>query len=411
VQLFTVASLLAILAACGRPRTATRPAPPPVRPLQPVRYAVAASLRSGETLGQLLARLGVEAGRVALWVGRAAEHLDPRQLPVGLPVLAECRWGAGIEAVRLVFPRHEVVVWEQGEEVRARKNPRPVREVLASREAVIRSSLFAAVDAMGEGDELAVGVAEVFAWQVDFHRDLQPGDRLEVLFLRLECEGERLGYGPILAARLTNRGTTYQAFRFATASGVGYFDERGRPLKRQFLRSPLPYTRVSSGFSASRLHPVLGRRLPHFGVDYAAPLGTPVRATADGVVSFVGFKGGGGNTVELRHAGGYSTAYLHLSRFAPGIKVGARVTQGQVIGFVGATGLATGPHLDYRVMQHGRYLNPARIGADPLPPLTGGELEAFKKLRAELAALFAQKRDALDPRSLPFLAAVYGPAR
>jgi murein DD-endopeptidase MepM/ murein hydrolase activator NlpD len=156
---------------------------------------------------------------------------------------------------------------------------------------------------------------------------------------------------------------------------------------------------------------VLGRRLAHFGVDYAAPPGTPVRATADGVVSFVGFKGGGGNTVELRHAGGYSTAYLHLSRFAPGIKVGARVTQGQVIGFVGATGLATGPHLDYRVMQHGRYLNPARIGADPLPPLTGGELEAFKKARAELAALFAQKGDALDPRSLPFLAAVYGPAR
>jgi len=362
-------------------------------------------------LGQRLSQLGVETGHVALGMGRAAERLGPRKLPEGLPVLVQWRWRAATEAVRLVFPRHKVGVWDEGESVRVPRDPRPVRETLSAREATIRGSVFATVDAMGKGEDLALALAEVFAWEVDFHRDLQEGDRPEVLFVRLECEGQRLGYGPILAARLTSRSVTYQAFRFTSTSGVGSYDERGRFLKRQFLRSPLPCSRITSRFSASRLHPVLGRSLPPFGVDYAAPPATPVRATADGVVSFIGCKGGWGNTVELRHAGGYSTASLHLSCFASGIKVEARATQGQVIGCVGAIGLATGPHLDYRVLHHRRYLSATCVGADPLPPLAAGELEAFLKVQREPGALFAQKPKAGDPWILPFLVAAYGQNR
>lgn len=384
------------LASCQQKPAQARRNPVTVRPLQAPLLAEATSLYPGETLAQLLRRLGLAEDEIGQWLSRAAAALDLRRLPAWTPVLCHRLWGVDVHELRLTLGRQELVVAKTGGELTATLKDRPVRESVVVKGGPIASSLFATVDSLGEGDGLAIAVAEVFAWQVDFHRDLQPGDTLKVVFVRQECEDQLLGYGPVLAATLTNRGKEYRAFRFVHNGKAGYYDELGRPLKRQFLRSPLPYSRVTSGFSLSRRHPILGRRLPHFGVDYAAPEGTPVRVTADGVVSFVGWKGGGGKTVEVRHAGGYVTAYLHLSRFCPGLAVGRRVSQGDVIGYVGSTGLATGPHLDYRVTQHGHYLNPSRIGSDPGPPLSGSALTAFAEAKAKLQCLLEEPNAAVQ---------------
>lgn len=361
-----------------------------VKPLPAVDLPHSTSLYPGETMADMFARLGLGEAEAALWVRQATTKLDPRRLPAWAPVVCYRLWGVELHELRLTLGWDELVLTKTGPGVvTAEVKKRPVTETVLLKGGAISGSLFGTVSAFGEEDELAVVLAEIFAWQVDFHRDLQPGDQVKVLFVRQESEGELLGYGPILAATLVNKGKEYRAFRYLHQGKAGYYDELGRPLKRQFLRSPLPYSRVTSGFSLSRRHPILGRRLPHFGVDYAAPEGTPVRATADGVVRFVGWKGGGGKTVEIRHAGGFTTAYLHLSRFASGLAVGRRVSQGEVIGYVGSTGLATGPHLDYRVTQNGRYLNPARIGSDPAPPLAGKALEAFNAAKMKLEAALA----------------------
>ena len=252
-----------------------------------------------------------------------------------------------------------------------------------------RPSLIAAMDAAGERVQLAIALAEIFSGQVDFENDLQPGDSFEVLFESAKYQGEFAGYGAILGARLINEGKEHQAYRWMneTTHKAGYYDEQGRSLKRFVLASPLRFTpRVTSGFSRRRLHPVHHTVRPHLGVDYAASTGTPVVAVASGVVVSAGWAGGGGRQVRLRHAGGLESYYLHLSAFAKGIRGGARVEQGQLIGRVGATGTATGPHLDYRLRRNGVFVDPRREHARQPPgePIPASHLADFQTLRATL---------------------------
>jgi len=338
-----------------------------------------AVLVPGDNLAAVVQRLGVSAREAAVWLGEAERHLNLRALPVGL--LAEGVLDLEGKLLRLRLTpdwRADVVLERRGEAILGRREPRPAERQLTVVQGTIRSSLFEAVDAAGESDDLALALADLFGWDIDFHREVQPGDTFSVLCERVRADGKIVAYGPIVAATYVNQGRAYTAFRFATVGAApGYYDAQGRAVRKLFLRAPLKLTRVTSRFSASRLHPVLGKRLPHWGVDYGAPVGTPVSVTADGTVGFVGYSGGRGNTVEVRHTGGYSTAYLHLSRFASGMRPGARVEQGQVIGFVGSTGLSTGPHLDYRVTRQGRPLNPLAIGKDPAPPLPEVELKRF----------------------------------
>ncbi len=271
------------------------------------------------------------------------------------------------------------------------------------------SSLIEAFNAEGENLQLPLRLSEVFGGDVDFNSDLQRGDQAEVLFDRATRAGEFVGYGDIRAAVLALGTRRLTAIRFEGADGSpGFYDENGRSLKRQFRRSPLDFNpRVTSGFSYNRFHPVHGTARPHLGVDFGAPLGTPVYAVASGVVESAEWSGEAGRMVRIRHAGGYETAYLHLSSIGPGIRPGVRVDQSQLIGRVGQTGTATGPHLDYRVIRNGRYVNPIAEMArmPPGEPIPADRLDAFRLLRdqtlSDLASRLSRPLDNGQPSVTP----------
>ncbi len=257
------------------------------------------------------------------------------------------------------------------------------------------SSLIGAFKAHGENLLLPLQLAEIFSGEVDFNSDLQQGDRFNVLFDRAVRNGEFVGYGDVLAAEIDTAGRRRTAYRFSGADGKpAWYDEEGRSLRRAFLKTPLPFDpRVTSGFSYNRFHPVHGTRRPHLGVDFGAPTGTRVLAVAGGVVTTAAWSGDAGRLVRIKHAGGYETLYLHLNGFAPGVSAGARVDQGQVIGYVGMTGAVTGPHLDYRVVKDGRYLNPmtAFSGMPAGEPLSPEQMAEFVRVRDEARSQIAAR--------------------
>lgn len=260
-------------------------------------------------------------------------------------------------------------------------------------------SLIAAIDETGENVQLALALAEIFGGQIDFDSDLQLGDEFRVLFEKTSHDGQFSGYGAILGASMRVDGDTNEAFRWTNpkTGKSGYYDADGRSLKRFFLRTPLKFTpRITSGFSRHRLHPVYRTYRAHLGIDYGAPTGSPVVAAASGVVIYAHYKGANGNLVRIRHAKGYETYYLHLSRYARGIHPGVRVDQGQVIGYVGSTGAATGPHLDYRLKKNGVFVNPL-VEHRRMPP--GDPIPSV------LLADFKTERDAILKKLPPTLLA------
>ena len=228
--------------------------------------------------------------------------------------------------------------------------------------AVINSSLFEAVENAGGHDQTAVALADIFGWDIDFVLDIRPGDSFVVSYKELYQDGVYVKDGPILAASFTNQGKQYRAVRYVDPEGNGhYYTPDGRSMHKAFLRAPLEFTRISSGFNSARKHPILNLIRAHKGTDYAAPIGTPVRAAGDGRIVYAGPKGGYGNLVEIDHSRGITTVYGHLSRFAKGTRVGEHVTQGNVIAYVGMTGLATGPHLHYEYRVNGVFKNPQTV--------------------------------------------------
>ncbi len=261
----------------------------------------------------------------------------------------------------------------------------------------IDSSLFATIADVGEHPQLAFDLSEIFAWDIDFNTEIQGGDGFRVAVEKLSLDDRFVRYGRILAARFDRGDRTLHAVRYEGTGGAGYYDLDGTPLRKAFLRSPLRFTRISSRFSHSRLHPILKKRRPHLGIDYAAPRGTPVNASADGVVTFAGRQGGFGRLVRLRHANGYETMYGHLSRIH--VRRGQRVSQGDRIGAVGSTGLSTGPHLDYRMKLNGRYVNPLQIQVPPAEPLSDSERPAFAEARRRQLPLLEEPLD--DPTLAP----------
>lgn len=268
------------------------------------------------------------------------------------------------------------------------------RAVLAMRGDIdeTRTSLVAAINDSGEQVQLAMSMADVLGGEIDFNNDLRRGDRFQVVFEKFFREDQFAGYGDVLAAAFDNNGRRIRAFLYTPPDGKpGYYDENGNSLKRLFLRSPLRFEpRITSRFSRNRMHPILGERRAHLGVDYGAPTGTPVIAVANGVVLSAAMSGASGRMVRLRHSGGYETYYLHLSSFGKGIRKGVRVDQGQLVGRVGATGLVTGPHLDYRLKKNGVFVNPLveHRKMPPGDPIPKQHLADFKVARDRMARLF-----------------------
>jgi murein DD-endopeptidase MepM/ murein hydrolase activator NlpD len=259
---------------------------------------------------------------------------------------------------------------------------------LESRETVVtaeitrqKNSLYAALAGDGQSAVmLAEKVNSIFAWDVDFNSDLQVADKIKILVPAMFHEGRFVKWGDIRAAELINSGKTYRGFRFEDS----YYDAKGNALKRSLLVSPLPFMKVTSGFSRRRLHPILGTNRPHLAVDYGAPTGTPVQAVANGTVTFAGWNEGYGNLVQIRHSGNLTTGYAHLSRIAPGIRAGKTVAQGDRIGNVGQTGLATGPHLHYMMTQRGTPINPMKMQSEPPIPI---DAKLRPKFEAHIAPL------------------------
>lgn len=255
----------------------------------------------------------------------------------------------------------------------------------------INSHLYEAVAQTGETAELAVRLADIFAWDIDFLRDIRQGDSFAVVVEKRSLDGEPAGYGRILAAEFINQGQAHRGFLFETEAGLGhYYDENGRSLRKAFLKAPLDFARITSGFSRNRLHPILGVSRPHLGTDYAAPTGTPIKSVGEGTITVMARDNASGNYVTVRHANGYETSYLHMSRFASGLKRGLRVRQGQVIGYVGQTGWATGPHVCFRMKRNGQHINPVKLKVPPAEGVPQARMEDFAQvvssMRAELGS-------------------------
>ncbi len=349
----------------------------------PPSYVREDRFRRGDTLAGFLARLGIAEAHIARLL-----RLQPlKLLSPGTDVIAKLSPEGSPFEISFLAGR-DTLVWIalHGEHFVAGEERAPLETIAAVKSSLIRSSLFAATDDAGIPDAIAIQLAEVFGGDIDFHRDLRQGDRFSVVYEMHMLAGRPVRAGRLLAAEFVNRGRSYRAVHFAGADGKGgYYTPEGKNLRKAFLRSPLELSRVSSGFGM-RVHPILKKWRAHRGIDYAAPTGTRVRSVGDGVVEFAGARGGYGNMVILRHHGQYSTVYAHLSRIARGTARGARVAQGDAIGFVGQTGWATGPHLHYEFRVAGEARNPLSVAMPAARPVALHEMATFRRHAEPLAA-------------------------
>lgn len=330
-------------------------------------------IESGDSLASIFQRAGLSAADVHAVVNTST---DTRRLADLRPnqVLSFVRDADG-GLLQVEYPLdegHLLKVSRNGDRYASEVVERPLERRVRFAEGVIDSSLFMAAQQAGLSDGLTMNLARIFGWDIDFALDIRAGDRFTVLFEELYRDGEKLRDGEILAAEFVNRGRRYQTVRFIDDHGVGdYYTPDGLAMRKAFLRAPVDFRRISSRFNPSRRHPVLNTIRAHRGVDYAADTGTRIYAAGEGRVTRRGRHGGYGNAVEIQHGGGITTLYAHMSRFASGVRVGSRVRQGQLIGYVGMTGLANGPHLHYEFRVNGVHRDPVRVrlpDAEPLAP-------------------------------------------
>lgn len=293
-----------------------------------------------------------------------------------------------LQAIRYtISPEKSLIVTRKGEEFNSHIIEHPVEIRLTHASGGITSSLYQSGSEAGLSDNIIMELVNVFGWDIDFALDIRQGDHFALLFEEHYLDGEKLRDGKILAAEFTNRGNTYRAVMFTDPEGRSqYYSADGKSMRKAFLRSPVDFRRISSTFQRERYHPVLGKKRPHRGVDYAAATGTPIKAAGDGKVTFRGTKGGYGRTVVLQHGGNITTLYAHMSNFQRGVTNGTRVKQGQIIGYVGSSGLATGPHLHYEFRINGTHRNPLTVELPEAEPIPAQYREEFLQQSAQLLA-------------------------
>jgi murein DD-endopeptidase MepM/ murein hydrolase activator NlpD len=362
----------------------------------------AVEIRSGQTMGDVFASLGIDSQTLHRVLAGSAHAAAFTRIRPGdrfeflLPrpgVLAGIRFDSGEDA------RVELTVTSQG--VGEQLIPRTVERRVRVATGAVTHSLFGAGEAAGLSDSMVMQLANVFAYDIDFAQDLREGDSFSLVYEEIYRDGDRLRDGNILAASFVNGGQRHVALRYTVDGQAQYFDGAGRPMRKAFLRTPVEFTRISSRFSSARRHPILGRVRAHQGVDYAAPRGTPIKAAGNARIAFRGWKSGYGNTVILQHNNQYTTLYGHLSGFAKDVRVGSRVGQGETIGYVGMTGLATAPHLHYEFRVNGVHRDPLSIELPKADPLTGAQLADFRRLLQPLLAqldLLEQRQGVLAAR-------------
>ncbi len=346
------------------------------------------TITSGQTMAEVFYKEGFDAPMVQGWLSGEETSFDVSNIRAGQPYTVFCTRGPNGKPVCLVYEasRTKYVVFDgRNGSPEVYQHEKPVRLDTLTAAGIIENSLYQTVVDLGYDQALCMEMADVLRWSVDFFA-LQPGDKFRTLYTAKVLEGTPLGVEDILALEFTHHGKTIFAYRFARADKIGYYDAEGKSLKSRFLQAPLEFTRISSKFTMNRYHPILKRNKPHLGTDYAAPHGTPIVTVADGVVEEAGYRGGNGNFVKVRHDNVYTTQYLHMSKFGPGIRRGVRVQQGQVIGYVGSTGLATGPHLCYRFWKNGKQVDPFKETPQSTEPLAANEMPAFMT-----------QKEALDP--------------
>jgi murein DD-endopeptidase MepM/ murein hydrolase activator NlpD len=349
-------------------------------------------LRPGEPMASAFQKAGVIPPELAPALRRLAELVDVRRVrPTDLFLLYRSRHG---ELRRLEYDRggleDRVVLEPGGSDFRAYVEPKRVERKLRKIEGVVESSLYESMEKAGGDAGLVVSFADLFAWDFDFFTDTRNGDRYDLLVEEVSVEGRGLGFGKVLAGRYWPQGADRPLDAFLHGQGDDggeYYTSDGRSVRKFFLKSPLNFRRISSQFTTARLHPIFKTVRPHLGVDYAAPLGTPVVALGGGRVIAMGWRGGFGRTLQIRHNTTYITQYAHLNAYADDVHPGVRVKQGEVIGFVGRSGDATGPHLDFRVQENGRWVNPLALkGGDP-EPLPEGDRPAFAQTVERMTGL------------------------
>ena len=364
-----------------------------------VEYRTADRVQRGDTVASLLQRLSVNDKAAFEFLRTSREARSLFQLRPGKTLQAVVDGDGEMQSLVYFHSADKLLeVFRDHETFKAvEKIVTPTAQTVY-KSGVIKSSLYGATDAANIPDAVANQLARIFSTDIDFHIDLRTGDRFSVVYEMLYYNGEFVRPGRVLSAEFSNKGKTFEAYLFTDSEGNdGYYAADGSNRAKSFLRSPLAFSRVSSGFGG-RMHPIFRNWRQHTGVDFAAPRGTPTWATADGVVEFAGVKGGYGNVVEVRHSGSISTLYGHLSGFAPGVRKGTRVTQGQTLGYVGSTGFATGPHLHYEFKIGGQHQDPMRVALPKADPLAATYIAQFKATAAAQGTQLALMRDIIPSR-------------
>lgn len=348
------------------------------------------TIRPGDTLARLLTARGYDAATVHSIVESGAGGSELANLKVDTTLTLSVSSDGRISEVSYTPDRLREVTVSRDASGAFISSVSEKQTVAVTRYAdgTIEDSLFASGKRAGVSDGIILAMADAFSYDIDFALEVQPGDRFKVLYEEVLVDGLKLSDGPVLAAEFSNQGKTYRAVRFVAKDGrAGFYTPEGMAMRKAFLRTPVDFARISSRYTTRRLHPVLNTVRAHRGVDYAAARGTPVRATGDGKIEFAGNKGGYGRVLIVRHHGNQSTLYAHLNGFAKNIRSGARVSQGQVIGYVGSTGLASGPHLHYEFRVNGVHVDPLKVKTTQAMPIAAAEKAAFLAQSSRLVAL------------------------
>lgn len=338
-------------------------------------------VKSGQTFAGLLKDVGVPDTLVPFYNFEASKHIDMRKIRAGQELCLLIDTAAGSQLLKhIIYEQNysKFLIVHLTDSIKVTAGEKPVVRQESTISCIINSSLFGELEKQDANPELAVKLSQIFAWTIDFYK-VQKNDAFKIIYENYTVEGKSVAIGEIKAALFSSKGITYYAFPYTLNGSQSWYDEKGNSLKKMFLKAPLKFSRISSAFTMKRFHPVLKVFKAHLGTDYAAPSGTPIMSVADGVVTDAKFNINNGNYVKVKHNGTYTTQYLHMSKIAKGIRSGKRVKQGDVIGYVGSTGLATGPHLCFRFWKNGKQVDPKKEKMQQGAPLENRHKADFLK--------------------------------